>query len=317
LSNGRTLTVERHSWTLTEDGKKRAEVVQLPLRLAWAITIHKSQGMSLDAAEIDLGKSFTPGMGYVALSRVRTLDGIYLTGINAMAMQLHPDIFEFDAELRAASELLAAEVADALEEAEEPEFEAPQLNEELLQKLKSWRIKRALADQVPAYIIAHDKTLEALTLRPPATPQQLLATPGFGPAKAEKYGPEILEITREYAAETAEVAEAPTTETPNAEAADARDEKAKGLLKELTNPATLEDDPPQAGEAVDWFERYRDELRARYPRSGQGWKPEEDAQLVGLFNSGASLGQVCDALNRPPGGVWARLVVLLRAAVVG
>jgi len=47
LANGRTIYVEPHSWSLTEDGKVRAEVSQLPLRLAWAITIHKSQGMSL------------------------------------------------------------------------------------------------------------------------------------------------------------------------------------------------------------------------------------------------------------------------------
>ena len=76
LTNGRIIRVEPHSWSLTEDDKKRAEIEQLPLRLAWAITIHKSQGMSLDAAEIDLGKSFAPGMGYVGLSRVRSLDGV-------------------------------------------------------------------------------------------------------------------------------------------------------------------------------------------------------------------------------------------------
>nr|MBP9739017.1 AAA family ATPase [Candidatus Saccharibacteria bacterium] len=62
-SGGRLVKVEPHSWSLEEDGKKRAEVSQLPLRLAWAITIHKSQGMSLDSAQIDLSRSFTPGMG--------------------------------------------------------------------------------------------------------------------------------------------------------------------------------------------------------------------------------------------------------------
>jgi len=198
LSTGRTIMVERHSWTLTEDGKKRAEVIQLPLRLAWAITIHKSQGMSLDAAEIDLGKSFTPGMGYVALSRVRTLDGIYLSGMNNMAMQLHPDIFEFDAALRAASESLAAETSDISDEEPETESQAPEANDELFQKLRAWRFQRAQADRVPAYIIAHDRALEALAIRPPATTQELLASSGFGPAKVEKYGEDILKITREY-----------------------------------------------------------------------------------------------------------------------
>lgn len=106
LVTGRTVTVEPFSWVLVEDGRERAEVVQLPLRLGWAITIHKSQGMSLDAAVIDLRKSFTPGMGYVALSRVRSLDGIYLTGINKMALQLNPEIQSIDEKLRAASVLL-------------------------------------------------------------------------------------------------------------------------------------------------------------------------------------------------------------------
>jgi ATP-dependent DNA helicase PIF1 len=108
MGNGRTITVEPHSWALVKDGYKRAELIQLPLRLGWAITIHKSQGMSLEAAVIDLRKSFTPGMGYVALSRVRSLEAVYLTGINKMAMQLHPEIVGFDTELQEASERLEA-----------------------------------------------------------------------------------------------------------------------------------------------------------------------------------------------------------------
>jgi ATP-dependent DNA helicase PIF1 len=108
LSTGRVVTVEPFSWVLVEDGRERAEVVQLPLRLGWAITIHKSQGMSLDAAVIDLRKSFTPGMGYVALSRVRSLEGIYLTGINKMALRLHPEIAALDQQLREASARLEA-----------------------------------------------------------------------------------------------------------------------------------------------------------------------------------------------------------------
>lgn len=191
---GRTITVEQHGWTLTEDGKKRAEVIQLPLRLAWAITIHKSQGMSLDAAEIDLSKSFAPGMGYVALSRVRSLAGIYLNGMNDMAMKLHPDIFEFDAKLRAASEALAGQTPDVAVEAEDPESATSSVNEELLAKLRQWRSRRAASDRLPAYIVAHDRALEALAARPPANVQELLATPGFGLKKVETYGEDILNI---------------------------------------------------------------------------------------------------------------------------
>jgi hypothetical protein len=103
LTTGQTVTVEPHRWVLAEDGCERAQITQLPLRLGWAITIHKSQGMSLDAAVIDLRQCFTPGMGYVGLSRVRSLEGVYLTGINKMALQMHPEIVAVDKVLREAS----------------------------------------------------------------------------------------------------------------------------------------------------------------------------------------------------------------------
>jgi ATP-dependent DNA helicase PIF1 len=71
-----------------EHGKTKASVSQLPLKLAWAITVHKSQGMTLDAAEIDLGRAFDRGMGYVALSRVRKLENISLIGFNKLSLQV-------------------------------------------------------------------------------------------------------------------------------------------------------------------------------------------------------------------------------------
>lgn len=102
--DGDEIEVERHTWRQTDErGRTLAEVRQYPLRLAWAITVHKSQGMSLDAAEVDLTNAFTPGMGYVALSRVRSLDGLYLTGFNDKALEMHEEIHVLDAQLRAAS----------------------------------------------------------------------------------------------------------------------------------------------------------------------------------------------------------------------
>ncbi len=98
--SGCKITATPVSWELEENGEVIAEIRQIPLRLAWAITVHKSQGMSLDAAEIDLSKSFECGMGYVALSRVRRLDGIKLMGINQMALEVSPEIVEKDKEFR-------------------------------------------------------------------------------------------------------------------------------------------------------------------------------------------------------------------------
>jgi ATP-dependent DNA helicase PIF1 len=100
LYNGRKISLKPEMWAIEEDGKVKASVSQIPLRLAWAITIHKSQGMSLDNAEIDLTRSFSYGMGYVALSRVRTLEGISLVGFNAEALQVDPKVLEQDMDLK-------------------------------------------------------------------------------------------------------------------------------------------------------------------------------------------------------------------------
>lgn len=100
LYNGKTIYISQDKWEIEENGKVKASINQLPLRLAWAITIHKSQGMSLDNAEIDLSHTFAYGMGYVALSRVRTLTGIRLIGFNPNALRVDPKVIKFDQELQ-------------------------------------------------------------------------------------------------------------------------------------------------------------------------------------------------------------------------
>ena len=103
-TKGNFIDVEEESWRIEEDNKIKAEIIQYPLRLAWAITVHKSQGMSLDAAEIDLSNSFESGMGYVALSRVRSLEGLYLKGLNDLALKVHEEVLVFDRDFRNISE---------------------------------------------------------------------------------------------------------------------------------------------------------------------------------------------------------------------
>ena len=100
FQNGKEVTMSPDTWELRDGDKKRASITQIPLRLAWAITVHKSQGMTLDAARIDLRKAFVEGMGYVALSRVKNVNNLYLTGINQMALRVSPEAQLIDIDLR-------------------------------------------------------------------------------------------------------------------------------------------------------------------------------------------------------------------------
>ncbi len=103
--SGKIINAKRASWTIdNEEGNVVAEINQLPLRLAWAITVHKSQGMNLDAAEIDLSRCFTEGMGYVALSRLSTLAGLKLVGINDMAFYVNEKALLMDKEFKQLSQ---------------------------------------------------------------------------------------------------------------------------------------------------------------------------------------------------------------------
>src|SRR6185369_15933432 len=103
LLTGREIIVRPETWELMDGDKRRAQIAQLPLRLAWAITVHKSQGMTLDAARIDLSRAFVEGMGYVALSRVRSIKHLILDGLNGMALRVSPMAKQIDADLRAKS----------------------------------------------------------------------------------------------------------------------------------------------------------------------------------------------------------------------
>ncbi|MCH8986718.1 AAA family ATPase [Patescibacteria group bacterium] len=108
---GRMIDVTPASWKREEDGKILAEITQIPLRLAWAITVHKSQGMTLNEAEIDLSQCFVPGQGYVALSRVRQLEGLYLRGFNQMAVTVDDRVATADGTFRKRSNLAKERLA--------------------------------------------------------------------------------------------------------------------------------------------------------------------------------------------------------------
>lgn len=100
LRSGRTIIAEPMDWSVIIDGSPAAMIFQVPLRLAWAMTVHKSQGMSLDSAYVDLSTAFVFGQGYVALSRVRALSGLFLGGLNERSLQVDPQVLECDQEFR-------------------------------------------------------------------------------------------------------------------------------------------------------------------------------------------------------------------------
>lgn len=98
--SGQLIEAKPMEWMIEDTDRILASVTQVPLRLAWAITIHKSQGMSLDAAVMDLNRVFEYGQGYVALSRVKSTAGLHLLGFNEKSLMVHPKIAEKDRELK-------------------------------------------------------------------------------------------------------------------------------------------------------------------------------------------------------------------------
>jgi len=103
LKTGETISVVRHKWKLTEYNaggyeKIIAWIEQFPLKLAWALTVHKSQGATFNYVNTDLTDVFVQNMGYVALSRATALKGIYLKGFNEIALEVDPEIIEKDKE---------------------------------------------------------------------------------------------------------------------------------------------------------------------------------------------------------------------------
>ncbi len=177
---GKEILIKTTTWELAEDKKVLATIEQLPLRLAWAITVHKSQGMSLDAAEIDLSKAFVYGQGYVALSRVRSLDGLKILGMHPNALQVDPKIVAQDTKFHKESE--SAE--DAFIEMEDKEVE--EMHERFVvaqggkvPKDDEIGLVRNGAERIKAestYALTKDLLLEGRTIKDMAKVRQLTET---------------------------------------------------------------------------------------------------------------------------------------------
>ena len=94
--NGITMEINYHTWELKNNNILSISRKQIPLCIAYAITIHKSQGATLDYALVDLGKSlFEDGQAYVALSRVRSLDGLFIYTLDINKITSNKKVIEF------------------------------------------------------------------------------------------------------------------------------------------------------------------------------------------------------------------------------
>ena len=106
IATGDIIVAEPETRSVENANEIIVSVKQIPLKLARAITVHKSQGMTLDAAEIDLSKVFEPGQGYVALSRVKALDSLKLLWLNESGLNAHPLVARGDEYFWNQSEIL-------------------------------------------------------------------------------------------------------------------------------------------------------------------------------------------------------------------
>jgi ATP-dependent DNA helicase PIF1 len=92
--NGSRRAINYHTWQ--SEKIPIVGIKQIPLILAWAVTIHKSQGATLEMAEIDIGNHiFACGQTYVALSRVKNLDGLYLKSFNPQKIKINLKVVDF------------------------------------------------------------------------------------------------------------------------------------------------------------------------------------------------------------------------------
>jgi ATP-dependent DNA helicase PIF1 len=154
--NGYQMTMSPHIWP--SELIPGIGISQVPLILAWALTIHKAQGSTLDIAEVDAGSGiFECGQTYVALSRVKSLEGLYLSSFDAKRVRINKKVQEF-------YEVLEKEVKRTEEEAENRAIELlPEAYVETIPLVEATLVE-AIPVAIPIPIpIGSDLTLEEYT----------------------------------------------------------------------------------------------------------------------------------------------------------
>ncbi len=189
---------------------------QYPLKAAWAITVHKSQGLTFDKAIIDVHAAFSPGQAYVALSRCRTLDGLVLSSPVSASVFMRDNAVDayMNYISRPVEELAFSSCYEYFEYEKKPEPEevapASEVNADkrevpveipdtaLAQELKTWRFERAKEIGKPAFFVLSNAVLAGIAHLRPTTLTDLMAVPGIGPSKLNAYGEEIVSIVQSH-----------------------------------------------------------------------------------------------------------------------
>ena len=239
--SGKTIEVEPMEWqniryqfdeeTKEISSKQIGRFKQYPLKAAWAITVHKSQGLTFDKAIIDVHAAFSPGQAYVALSRCRTLDGLVLSSpvsasvfmkdnavdsymnyiycpVQELAFSSCYEYFEYEKKPESeavgseekvnAKKVNAERINTEKSDAEKPAAPAKIPDTALARELRSWRYERANEIDKPAFVVFSNAALAGIAHLRPTTLTELLKVPGVGPAKVNAYGEEIIGIVRSH-----------------------------------------------------------------------------------------------------------------------
>lgn len=239
--SGKTIEVEPMEWqniryqfddeTKEISSKQIGRFKQYPLKAAWAITVHKSQGLTFDKAIIDVHAAFSPGQAYVALSRCRTLEGLVLSSpvsasvfmkdkavdaymnyiycpVQELAFSSCYEYFEYEKKTESeavgseekvnAKKVNAERINTEKSDAEKPAAPAKIPDTALARELRSWRYERANEIDKPAFVVFSNAALAGIAHLRPTTLTELLKVPGVGPAKVNAYGEEIIGIVRSH-----------------------------------------------------------------------------------------------------------------------
>ena len=162
------IKVEKEKWSIeNEKGEELASVTQYPLKLAWAITVHKSQGMTLSSAEIDLSKTFETGQGYVALSRIRDLNGLTLKGYNEKALQVDQIILDIDKRIKESSKKSEEKFSQISHE------ELNKLQDSFVQNMQKITASQQRNTKTPTHILTKELSLTCSSIKELAQKREL------------------------------------------------------------------------------------------------------------------------------------------------